>query len=50
VRPGHTSSGRFEKGFETDTEFLIVLKAVQYSQLIDKDGPQGKALGGEQAF
>ncbi len=29
MRPGHKSSGRFEKGFETDTEVLVVFKAVQ---------------------
>ena len=50
MRPGHKWSGRFEKGFEADTEFLIVPKAVQEGQLIDKDGSQGKALGSEQAF
>ncbi len=27
-----------------------MLKAVQQGQLVDKDGPQGKALGSQQAF
>jgi hypothetical protein len=27
MRSGHKSSGRFEKGFEADTELLFVLKA-----------------------
>lgn len=47
--PGHKSLGRFEKGFEADTEFLIVLKAVQKGQLVDKDGSQREALSSEQA-
>jgi len=38
MRPGHKYSGRFEKGFETDTEFQVMLKAIQESELIDKDG------------
>ena len=29
LRPGHKWSGRLEKGLETDTEFQVVLKAVQ---------------------
>jgi hypothetical protein len=39
VRPDHTSSGRLEKSFEPDTEFQVVLKAIQEGQLIDKDRP-----------
>ncbi len=38
MRPGHKSSGRFEKGLETDTQGQVVFKAIQESQLIDKDG------------
>jgi hypothetical protein len=29
MRPGHKSSGRLEKSFETDTEFQVMLKAVE---------------------
>jgi hypothetical protein len=29
LRPGHRSSGRLKKGFESDAQFLVMLKAVQ---------------------
>lgn len=35
VRPSPQSSGRLKKGFESDTEFQVVLKAVQQGQLVD---------------
>jgi hypothetical protein len=42
MRPGHQCSGRFEQGFEPGTEFQALLKAVPYSELVDKDRPKAK--------
>src|SRR5437764_4780347 len=42
-------SGRPKEGFEAHPEVRTVLMALEQTQLIDKDGAQGKTLGGHQA-
>ncbi len=47
MRPGHKSSGRFEKRLKTDTEVKAVLEAIQSSvaKIREEIRPARRALG-----
>ena len=48
MRPGHKSSGRLEKGFEPDAQVSAKLVPIEERQLVDQDGSQDVAPGGQQ--
>ena len=50
MRPGHNSSGSFQKSLQAYSQGHVMFKSIEQHQLIDKDGAKSKSPGIDQPF